>query len=253
MKRLYLYLYLVLLLGTVACSAANQRALFDSATTAYGKSRFEDAIKYYEQIASLGYESDAVYFNLGNAYFKQNNLPYAILNYEKAKKIAPEDEAISYNLKLANSKLVDKVDVLPEFFLKTWWNLLIGLFSEKTWSIVFIGFVWFGLIGLSLLFLSHKRSVKKIGFLVGLIALCLSPIFGYLAHKRYQQRYLHSEGIVLGPSVTIKGSPSDQGTDLFILHEGIKVGIDQTFGDWIEIKLPNGNPGWIKSVNLGVI
>src|ERR1022692_3186514 len=125
----------VLILFTSCVFAQNNNALLDSANTAYAKNNFSAAIGYYEKVLASGYESAGVYYNIGNAHYKNKNLPLAILNYEKAKKLAPADEDIGYNLKLVNEKLVDKIEVIPSLFLKDWLSSFLQLLTEKSWSI----------------------------------------------------------------------------------------------------------------------
>ncbi len=244
---------LVVTLFATSIFAQNNNALLDSANSAYAKNNFSGAIGYYEKVLASGYESAGVYYNIGNAHYKNKNLPLAILNYEKAKKLAPADEDILYNLKLVNEKLVDKIEVIPSLFLKDWWSSFLQLLPEKSWSIICLVLFWLGISGLVIYFVSKSRLAKQAGFSAGVLLLFLSFLFYFVAQKSFTRNNSHTEGIVFSLSVNIKGSPSEQGTDLFILHEGTKVGIEQMNDDWTEIRLPNGNRGWLKSKEVGII
>lgn len=233
--------------------AQTNSALLDSGNTAYSKNKFNQALKYYEQIVANGYESTELYFNLGNAHYKSGHLAKAILYYEKAKKISPNDEDILYNLKLVNKQLVDKIEPLPELFINDWWNNLLLTFPEKTWSLVAITFIWISFIFLLLYFIANKRSIRQSGFFISSIGFALSLLTLTIAYKSKKINLSHNEAIVVSLNVTVKGSPSDQGTNLFVLHEGAKAKIEQISGDWVEIKIANGNRGWIKTVDLEVI
>lgn len=244
--------FLFLLFFSVAY-AENEKNLMDSANAAYAKNKFELAIKEYQQILEKGYESPELYYNLGNAYFKSKQIAMAILNYEKAKKLSPADEDIAFNLRLANVRLVDRIEPLPQLFFKSWWNNLLLSLSEKTWSLIYLGFIWLGFLGIVFYFLARKRAAKQLGFSLCIAAFALSFLFMFIALKSNALNSAHNEAVVLSATVSIKGSPSEQGTSLFTLHEGTKVTIQQNNGEWIEVKIPNGNRGWIKSSDLGVI
>jgi len=245
-------LSILILFCSVGLTAQNN-PLLDSANNAYAKNKFADAVKYYDQIINAGYESADLHYNLGNAHFKNKQLALAILNYEKAKKLAPADEDNNYNLKLANGRLTDKIEALPQLFIKDWWNNFLLFLSPKTWSWICITLIWLGFAGLVLFFVSGSRMWKQLGFTGGLLSFLLALVFFIVAGKSNAISSSHNEGIVLTPSINIKGSPSEQGTNLFILHEGSKVTIEQSNADWLEIKIANGNRGWIKSAEIAVI
>lgn len=247
------YIIIAVLLFSGITLAQSNETLLDSANTAYSKNNFDAAISYYEKIIASGYESPEVYYNLGNAHYKSKRLALAILNYEKAKKLAPADEDINYNLKMANGKLVDKIEALPQLFITDWWNSFLLSLSEKTWSIIYIAFIWLGFISLLVYFISKSRSTKQLGFTISMAAFVFSFFFLFVAKKSNEVSLSRNEAIILTSTVNIKGSPSEQGTNLFVLHEGTKVSLQQTNGDWLEVKIPNGNRGWIKATDLAVI
>jgi hypothetical protein len=253
MKKIFFVSLILLIFCSGVFCANDNKALLDSANNEYAKNKFDNAISYYNKILKNGYESSEIYYNIGNAHYKEKRYALAILNYEKAKKISPTDDDIQYNLKLANAKLVDKIEVLPQLFIKEWWNGFLQIFGEKVWSFIFIILVWVGFTGLLIYFISKIRLLKQIGFITAIFAFLFSLVFFFVAQKSYYVTTCHTEGIILSLSVNIKGSPSEQGTNLFILHEGTKVNITQSDADWTEIKLPNGNRGWIRSDELGVI
>ncbi len=246
-------LNVLLLLFSAVCMADSNNTLLDSANGAYAKNKFVESIKYYDKILAGGYESAEIYYNIGNAHYKNRQLALAILYYEKAKKLSPADEDINYNLKLVNEKLVDKIEVLPQLFIKDWWNSFLSSLSEKTGSMIGIVLFWLGFFGLFIYFVSRRRLLKQIGFGTATVAFLFSFLVFFVTQKSSIRNSTHTNGIVLSLSVNIKGSPSEQGTDLFVLHEGTKVGIEQRNENWTEIKIPNGNRGWIKSSDLGII
>lgn len=224
--------------------------LFDSANAFYAKGNYEKAITQYEAIINMDQVSAELYYNLGNAYYKTNEIGLAILNYERAKKLDPSSEDLLTNLKLANQKTEDKIDKAPELFLTTWKNSMVELFSEQTWSILCIFTFLLSLVFISLFILSQHSSIKKTGFFGGAFLLTAAVITFMLAGHKYELDKDSSNAVITSATATITGSPGDKGTKLFILHEGTKVSITQDAGEWVEIKIANGNIGWIKNTLL---
>ncbi|MEK6616642.1 MAG: hypothetical protein AABZ32_11135, partial [Bacteroidota bacterium] len=199
--------------------ASTPTALLDSACTAYSKGNFQEASEYYEGIISLGYESSEVYFNLGNAYYKLDKIGMSVLNYERAKKLSPQDEDINVNLKLANQKTLDKIEPAPKLFLEEWWDNLKSMHSEKTWGIRSIVCFAIFLFFLGIFITTGRLINKQFGFWLGLIFFIFSVISFSVSKSRYNDITNKNWGVILSSSAEIKNSPSDTGTKLFILHE----------------------------------
>ncbi len=243
-----LTLNIILILSTIIGFANKKDEIqyIDSAKTYYKNKEYEKAVKMYQKVLSDGYESGLLYYNMANAYFKMNRINDAILNYERAKKLLPNNKDIQFNLGLANQKITDKIEKVPEFFLKTWWKAFRGIFSTNTWAIIsMISFVLFlGL--LFIFFFSSSYNTKRLSFWFGIFAFLISFSSIIFSYQTKQDLTNRNVGIVFEPVINVKSSPSDNGTDIFVIHEGTKVEITQESGDWIEIKLANGNKGWIK-------
>ncbi len=227
--------------------ANQQNVVFDSANAAYARGEFEKAIDRYESLVRENTVSPELYYNLGNAYYKTNSIGLAILNYERAKKIFPDDEDLKINLRLANQKAEDKIDAAPQLFLTEWKNGIINIFDESTWSLICIFLFAASLCLIALYILSEKGTVKKIGFFGGTVLLILSAVTFLIAGNKYEVTKNSSDAIVISGTATITGSPNEKGTKLFILHEGTKVVITGENEDWTEIRIANGNVGWIRS------
>ena len=250
-KILLLFLFSIIYLNNAR--AENPDTLFLQANNEYKNSNFQKSIELYEQIISEGFSSAEVYFNLGNAYYKTNNLPYAILNYERAKLIKPNDEAINYNLQLVNTFKVDQIDEIPVFFMKEWFNGLVLWKSFETWSYISICSFLFIIVCVLLFLFSGNAKLKKLTFILAILFFITSASSFALAHKRYNIQTVKNKAIITASSVTTKSSPDDSGNDLFVLHEGTKVSIEDKVGDWLEIKISDGNKGWIHGENLEII
>lgn len=247
-----LKLFLILLFAFLYsfANANTNNLLLDSANSAYSKGDYNKASKLYENIISNGQEASEVYFNLGNSYYKTKNIAFAILNYERALKLDPDNEDFSFNLKLANQKTEDKIDTAPQLFLIQWKNGLVDLMTEKGWSQLCIILICISLLLFAIYITMQNRGLKQFGFFGGTTLVILSIITFFIAQHKYNITKNNSEAIITSPSITVTGSPNEKGTKLFILHEGTKVNVTQEDVSWAEIKIANGNTGWIKKSEL---
>jgi hypothetical protein len=245
-----LYLLLLLALPLFSLAGSKEDALFAQGNQQYAKGQYAEAIQDYQQILNAGYQSAVVYYNTGNAYYKMDDMPSAILYYEKAHKLAPNDEAISINIQLANLKIADKIEAQPEFFVNRWWHSFIlvlpaGRLAGLSTIFFIAGFgllIWYLFTGSYLL--------KKATFFTGVVVILAGIIFSFMANRQLSYFDGHHQAIVFGSSVVVKGSPDLNGKPLFVIHDGLKVSITQTNQNWIEIQLPNGNSGWITVDNV---
>lgn len=250
MKRLLLSIFVFTALFSVN---AQPKELLEKGNNAYIESKYTEAIDYYNQILSQGYSSATLYYNLGNSFYKTNQISSAILNYERAKLLAPGDENIDYNLNMARLYVVDKIDVLPEFFISKWKRSIINTMSSDWWSYFATIFTFAFLIVGIVYFWSTNRSIRKVFFFSGFMLLLLSAVCVKFAIDQKDNVIDHNKAIVFSHSVTLKSSPDESGTNLFLLHEGFKVDITDTVGDWYEIKVSDGNKGWLKKSDVELI
>ena len=221
--------------------------------SAYIRNDFASAIQIYESLLRKG-ESADVYYNLGNSYYKINEIAKAILNYEKALLLQPGNGDIRANLEIARGKTVDKVEVVPEIFFVTWTKALINSMSVDSWAIW--GIVNFLLLIVSLYFFIFSKQVvlKKVGFIAGIIFLIVVVMANVFASKQKEELLHRDSAIIMNPSVTVRSTPSENGTSLFILHEGHKVDIkDSSMKDWKEIRLEDGKVGWVPVSSIEII
>ncbi len=222
--------------------------LFTEANEQYAAGNYAEAATMYEQILTEQ-PSAEVYYNLGNAYFKQGELSQSILAYERSLRLDPTNKDARYNLRFAESRIVDNIEDTHAFFLSTWLRNLRNLLHEATWLYISIAlFILFCIC--SLLFaLASPLVLRKIGFHVAWIALLCSIWCGVNARSLHTRDTLRREAIITQGIVNAKSSPDKSGTDLFTLHEGTKVTIHETIGDWCNIHVGN-NIGWIQLNNI---
>ena len=229
-------------------------SLWNSANQAYVEGRWGDAVTDYELISGMGLESAALYCNTGDAFFKEGNVPMAILFYERALKLDPSYSDARYNLELMNSMIQDRIDPVPDFILKVWAKDICYIMDSDAWAVCFLVLLALTL-GLVLLFLLAPTAAgRRTGFFTGIVTLLLavaSLSFSFWQKNDYMSA---DEAIVMRPVTSAKSSPSAEASkDLFILHEGTKVTILDSVGSWNNIELADGRQGWIPSADITVI
>lgn len=229
---------------------------FTEANEQYAAGQYADAATIYEQCLNsnsdreLTSQSTAViYYNLGNAYFKQGELAQAILAYERSLRLNPRDKDARHNLHFAQSRIVDNIEDTHAFFLSSWLRALRDQLSEGVWFYLSICLLILMCIGALVFALATPITLRKTAFHIAWVALlfCIwTGINAYSVHQRDTQR---REAIITQGIVNAKSSPDKSGTDLFTLHEGTKVSIHETIGDWCNIHVGN-HIGWIQISNL---
>lgn len=237
--------------GTATINGDVSKAEADSA---YMRDDYASAIQCYEAILKNKGESADIYYNLGNSYYKSDNIAKAILNYERALLLNPGDNDIRFNLEMARNKTVDKVNPANEVFFVTWGKSIMNLMGADGWAKYAI--ISFILLIISLVFFIFAKHVvlKKIGFVSALLFFVLVVVTNVFAAQQKDLLQNRINAIIIFPSVTVKSTPNEGGTDLFILHEGHKVTIkDDAMKDWKEIKLEDGNVGWVPTDVIEII
>ena len=232
---------------------APHHMLWDRANTAYLNGKYEEAAAAYDSIISLGYSSAKLYYNMGNASFREGKIGKAILYYNKAHRLQPMDRDTEYNLAVANSYVKDQIEVVPQFFLVSWMGALCRSFSSNGWAVMSIVFFALTLAGTLFYLRSGALRLRKIGFYV---ALCSSVFFLAALTFSISQRneLLNSDdAIVMSTAAPVKSSPDNASKDIFILHEGTKVRVVSSLNQWREIQIADGNKGWILETAIETI
>lgn len=237
------------LVSVIALAGGNE-SLFELANENYSEGRYDKAIESYQEILASGYSSPALYYNLGNSYYKKNEITRAIINYERALLLAPGDDDIKYNLNIANQLVVDKINALPEFFLTKWIRQLRMGLSPNQWGIISLSCFLFTGIFFLLFYFLRSRPWRRFLFFTSILMLLISGTSLAFGLKQNQQFTERNTAIILSPTVTGKSSPDESGTDLFVLHEGVKVWITDHLNGWLEIELADGNKAWIPENSL---
>ena len=250
MKRLWIPVLLLILQSLHAQEVGLQ---FEQANQYYRTGDYQKAIDLYEQVIKNGYQNPALYYNLGNAYFKVNDIPSAILFFERAKRLAPGDDDISYNLRLANLRVVDKIEPVPQIVFIRWWNSIGQSLSSDGWAVFSIICVWC-LMGAGLcFFLFRSLVVQRLSLLAVLIVVVLLVFGIFSMYGQYRAEHSDTNAIIFSPTVSVKSAPDDKSTDLFVVHEGVKVELLDIVGDWRKIRLVDGKVGWLGVQTIKII
>ncbi|HEY5471243.1 MAG TPA: hypothetical protein VIK07_12035 [Bacteroidales bacterium] len=226
---------------------------FNKGVTYYSSANYKEALQIWTDIYNTGYRSANLDFNIGNANFKLNNIPGAILFYERAYLLNPTDEDINYNLQISRTLIVDRFQEIPELFFIRWYNLISLVLATNSWAKISIVAFILCLLLLSLYIYSSRYRPKVLGFWFGVSFLIISVISFSFATRNKLLVYDSHKAIISSPLVSGKSSPDNSGTDLFVLHEGTKVYFEDEVGGWLEIRLSDGNIGWVTANSLNII
>ena len=216
------------------------------ADSAYIQGDYLTAIGIYESIIENQGVNATLYMNLGNCWLKRDEVAKAILNYERAYLMDPSDPDIRFNLELARTKTVDKVNPVNQLFIVVWFKKMLSLLDVDGWAVLTVILFALAIILTGIFLLSRKTGVRKISFSFSAFFLLLSILSFIFATTQMGNIRNRDTAIIMSPSVTVKSTPSSGGTDLFIIHEGRKVKIlDSSMKEWVEIRLEDGNTGWV--------
>ncbi|HOO83463.1 MAG TPA: tetratricopeptide repeat protein [Prolixibacteraceae bacterium] len=247
MKQIALNI-VIILWATIALASPSDS--LQKANELYSNNEFEKALSMYQQLVAEKYSSATLFYNLGNSYYKTGNITKAIINYERALLLAPNNNDIKYNLALANQYIVDKIEPLPTPFFVKWWRSIVNLSDTDGWAKTSIAAFVLMLVFALFFFVSGIPGVKKTTFSLAIVMLVFSLLTLLFTIQQNQQIKNRTHAIIVTPTVTVKASPNESGTDLFVIHEGLKVNITNQVNNWVEIRLEDGNSGWVNPTVL---
>ena len=248
-----LILLAVISLSSFLIPLASHAITKAEADSAYVRGEYQKAIDDYEALLKKGVSAE-LYYNLGNAYYRTENITRAVLNYERALLLSPSDPDIRFNLQMARSKTIDKIVPEQEMFFVTWYRSLVNMASVDGWAM--IALVCLGLaIILALIYLfSNYVWLRKVGFFGAFLMIVVFICSNIFAHQQKNQLVNRSGAIIIESAVNVKSTPAKNGIDLFILHEGTRVTIiDASMKEWKEIRLADGKEGWVETKQMETI
>ncbi|QBA65250.1 tetratricopeptide repeat protein [Muriicola soli] len=243
------WLILLLIFISPFCRAQND-ILFEEAAKAYNEGDYEQAIDNYRHVLDSGFHSANIYFNLGNAYYKLNEIGPSIYYYEKALLLDPNDNEIRNNLAYAQQMTIDDIEPMPQTAISRIVSRVMNILTFDQWSYTAIGFmILFVLLYLAFYF-SRYSDKKRLAFIGSMVCLFFAAMSVVLALMQYQDYNKTQPAIIFAAESSVKEEPNDRSITLFNLHEGSKVYVEETLQDWHKIKIADGKNGWIPASDL---
>jgi len=246
-KGFFFYLILALTLFADLPFAKNIDEQMQQAGAFYRNGEFDKSIKIYEDLRSEGYEGTSLYFNLANSYYRIGRLGYAILNYERALKYSPSDEDVKHNLAFASLSTVDRIQPLPTFFLFEWWESILVLLSVNGGTYITFFFYLLLLFLIVAYFFAKTISQQKLILFSGLGTLVILLLSVSLLIVKINREQTVIGSVIIEQSITVKTSPDPKSTDAFVIHEGLKVNLEDQLDEWVKIRLADGKVGWVEN------
>lgn len=233
--------------------AQTPEQVFDQANQLYQQNKFTEARDAYESIARNGFASGELYYNLGNSYYKTGDVGKAILNYERALRLMPNDDDLKHNLQLANLMITDKIEATPRLFIWDYWDGIKASLSINTLTwIVYCVFVF--LVGsICIILLARTYQLRRLGLFGGSISTVVLILFVVLLMGKMGELNRADAAVVTAKLTTVKNSPDAKSSDAFVLHSGVKVTVTDGVNEWMKIRLADGKVGWMEKSDAEVI
>ena len=232
---------------------ADNSTVMQQANAAYQAQKYDQAKKLYLDIVRNGNEGAVLFYNLGNSCYKNGEKANALLWYERALRLDPSNEDIKHNIAFVNQHITDKINKVPDFIIFRWWNSASMSLTATNWAITSIVISFLLVLGLIIMLVTPKQWLRSTGFVFAVLMMMMMTICIIFAHKESVRYKNNPEAIVMKSVLNAKSTPNDSGADLFIIHEGLKVTITDRLNEWYEIKIPNGEKGWVNKTSIEII
>ena len=238
------------MLSAMSASAATT---IESANAAYQSGNYQQAITLYEQALKAGNSSE-LYYNLGNAYYRRNNITKALINYEKAYLYNPTDADIRHNLDYVRTKTIDKLIPSADIFFVSWYKSLVYSLSIYGWALFSLLMIIISLIALLTYLFTNNDLLRKFGFWTTLLTFLLFIFSVIFAFQQTNNITNSNCGIVTAEQVAVKKTPESGSETVVTIHEGTHLEVvDDGMSEWKEIELPDGKTGWIPTNSFTLI
>lgn len=237
-----------------AAQAQDVDSLWARAVSDYTEENYQAALDGFAAIGEAGYVSPDLYYNMGNCCYKLGHrIGLSILYYEKALKLDPSCEDAAVNLEIAREQTLDRIEAVPEFILLTWFKAFRDTLSSDVWA--WIALVLLLTVAVMVLLFRFGRSLvlRKSAFALAVVAfvfMVISTVFAFNLRSAVEDS---GEAVVTVPVSSVKGSPGSTDQSLFILHEGTKVSVVDSLGEWYRIELSDGRQGWLQGNDIEII
>lgn len=238
-------LIVYLLFAVILQAAPGDSTDYQQANAQYEAKNYSQAIDIYENVLAAKGASAEMYYNLGNAYYKNGQLGRSILNYERCLKLEPGSDDAAFNLEMANLRIKDKLQPVNELIVIKWWKEFINFFTAARWSFITILLIWIAFAAFAVYRLKRSYNARRLAFTLFVCFFVLFVFsFAIAMSKRSYDAHNHF-AVIISPSATVKSGPNESETNLFLIHEGLKLQILESDNNWTKIKMFDGNEGWI--------
>lgn len=251
MKRIVFIL--ITLVASAAAMAQSAEQLMLSGNEAYKSGDYQAAAAAYTQVLDAGFESAELYYNLGNAYYRQDEFGQAVLNYERSLRLSPNFRDARQNLALAQSRTEDQIESLPELFVVRWLKALLNLFSPRGWRVCLLVLALFAGVCVVLFRVGPSYALRKGGFVGACVLAVLLAAAIACAAASHHRLSSHRTAVVTAPMLVVKSSPEQGSVDKLVLHDGTEVTVEETLGDWLKVSIADGNSGWVRQSDVTII
>lgn len=219
----------------------------------YSKGNYQQAIADYKALLSKGVSAE-IYYNLGNAYYRTNDITQSVLAYERALRLSPGDRDIRFNLQFVRNKTIDKIMPANEMFFITWLHSFRNLCDADGWAHWSIALAVVALVLLLVFLFASRMALRKIGFYGAALALAVFVVCVVCASRQKYVAEHRTGAIVVSPSVSVKQTPAESSSDVFVIHEGTRVDVvDDSMKGWRSVRTADGREGWIKAATIEMI
>tara|TARA_R110002051_G_scaffold82832_1_gene147292 strand:+ start:7403 stop:8161 length:759 start_codon:yes stop_codon:yes gene_type:complete len=232
---------------------AQNETLFEKGNKAYNEAAYDEAAKNYLKILENGKESAELYFNLGNVYYKQNQIAPSIYYYEKALLLKPNDQEIKNNLAYAQNMTLDAIEVMPETGLSKIYKNATSNLSFEQWAYLSIILMIIFVIGYLLYYFLTYATQKRVAFIISILCLFLGIITIIIAYSKYSEFNADQPAIIFQQEVIVKSEPNKRSDETFRLHEGTKVKVLEQLNDWKKVRIADGKTGWLSSESIKML
>lgn len=244
MKRI-ITVYIILFFSVLTIAAQSPDERYRQAGELYSSGDYSGSAAIYRQLYDEGYRSGDLLYNAGNAFFRSGDNGMAILFYERARLISPANEDIDYNLQIARARVTDRFETVPRLFFARWFDFLSLLASTNVWAITALSLFIVSLI-FAVIFLTRARAHGRlIPFWIAVVSLIFSALLAILSIRNNSLVNNNRNAIITCSIVTGRSAPGENASELFVIHSGTKVAVEQELGDYLEVMLPDGNKGWV--------
>ncbi|MCX2680595.1 tetratricopeptide repeat protein [Galbibacter sp. EGI 63066] len=224
--------------------------LFKEGNDLYNNGEYQEAVEKYLQISENGQHSAALYYNLGNGYYKLNQIAPSIYYYEKALLLKPNDADVKNNLQFAKNMTIDAIEELPQTGIDKIVNNMLGTFSYATWGVLSIAFMILFVLAFLLYYFSSYHTKKRLYFALSILCVIIALTSLGFAYHQYGVAQKNNPAIIFAAETSVMSEPNMGSGEIFQLHEGTKVNVLDQLGEWKKIKLDDGKVGWLPSSEL---